>query len=69
MTTMTKIFVVLAFVAAIFYTFEAYLTFLHQGVSGPAIVKTVLVVAFLYYGISRIAKARSAGTPQPPDQS
>jgi hypothetical protein len=68
MTTTTKIFVVLAFVAAIL--FEAYLTFVHQGVSGPAIVKTVLVIAFLYYGISRIVKAKSgSNTQQPPDQN
>lgn len=68
MAATTKIFVALSFMAAIFYTCEAYLTFMHQGVSGPAIVKAVMVVVFLYYGISRIGKSRSArGTPRSPE--
>lgn len=64
MTMRTKVFVVLAFIAAIFYAFMVYLTFMQQGVTWPVVVKTAMVIAFLYYGISRIAKARSV----PPSQ-
>lgn len=64
----TKIFVVLAFIAAIFYAFMAYLTFMQQGMTWPVIVKTAMVVAFLYYGMSRITKARAESTRPDVDQ-
>lgn len=69
MTATTKIFVALSFIAGVFYACEAYLTFTHQGIGGPAILKSALVVAFFYYGMSRIGKARSEkAVPQSPEQ-
>ena len=70
MTMTTKIFVVLSFIAAAFYIFVVFETVAHQGITVPAAVKTAMVVAFLYYGISRIRKARasSVSDPSAPDQ-
>jgi hypothetical protein len=70
MTIPIKIFVVLSFIAAAFYIFVVFETVAHQGVTVPALVKTAMVVAFLYYGVSRIRKARTAGVPKQsgPDQ-
>lgn len=60
MSTKTKIFAALAFVVAAFYTLEVTLTLINQGLVGPAFVKAGIVIACLYYAISRIVKSKAA---------
>lgn len=64
MNTKTKIFVVLAFVVAAFYTLEVALTLINEGLVGPAFVKAGIVVACLYFAISKITKSKTANAPE-----
>jgi hypothetical protein len=59
MSTKTKIFVVLAFVVAAFYTLEVALVLINQGLVGPVFTKSGIVVASLYYAITRIIKSKT----------
>ncbi len=63
MNTKTKILVALAFVVAAFYVFEVTLTLINQGLVGPVFVKAGIVVACLYYAITRITKSKAANIP------
>ncbi len=60
MSIQTKILVALAFVVAAFYTFEVTFTLINQGLVGPVFIKTAIVVACLYYAITRITKSKAA---------
>ncbi len=59
----TKVFVVLAFVVAAFYSLEVVLTVIKRGLVSPAFVKAGLVVALIYYAISAIKKSKVTNAP------
>lgn len=63
MSTKTKILVALAFVVAAFYVLEVTLTLINQGLVGPVFIKAGIVVACLYYAITRITRSKSANAP------
>lgn len=60
MNTKTRLFVALAFVIATFYAVEVIRTLIMQGLVGPAVVKASLVVACLYYAITKITSSKAA---------
>jgi hypothetical protein len=59
MNAKTKIFVVIVFVVAAFYALEVVLTLIDQGLTGPVVIKAGIVVALLYYAITRIVKSKA----------
>lgn len=60
MNTKAKIFVALAFAVAAFYALEVTLTLINRGLVGPAFVKTGIVIASLYFAITRITNSKAA---------
>ena len=48
---MKKIFAVLAIIASLFYIFEIYLNVSQGNIGLPLLVKSLLVVAFVYYAV------------------
>jgi hypothetical protein len=59
MNTKTTIFVVIVFVVAAIYALEVVLTLIDQGLTGPVVVKAGIVVALLFYAITRITKSKA----------
>lgn len=60
MNMKTKLMVILAFIAAIFYMFEVVISLNKGGFDGAVFVKTGLVFVFVYFALSKI---RGAGKP------
>lgn len=60
MSTKTKILVALAFLVAAFYAFELTLTLVNKGLVGTVFIKAGIVIACLYYAITRITKSKAA---------
>lgn len=58
----TKVLVAFAFIVAAFYTLETTLTLVNHGVVGPVFIKAGIVVACLYYAITKITKNKAAGS-------
>ena len=58
MNIKTKIFVILSFIAAGFYTLEIVLTIIDRGFINALIIKAILVAAFLTYAIKQIRKPK-----------
>lgn len=54
MSKKTKIFVILAFIVAAFYTLEVFLAVVHGKVGGPTAFKVLLVGACVYYGVKKL---------------
>lgn len=65
MNIKTKIVVAIAFVVAALYTFEVTLTLINQGLVGPAFIKAGIVVACLYYAITRLARSKATNEERP----
>jgi len=48
------VLVILAFVVAAFYALEIVLSMVQRSAGGPTVVKALLAVACMYYGVAKV---------------